>query len=314
MKSLDPWNPIVIDSSGVVVVPAPVYEHPFYREVPSWIHYGNHGGTRRVLFDGAFVGAEVPVPPQRTGLTAEVAPVVAPATGGLTFRKQLDDKQVLHVEICVDGKCYQTSMDLAPAITLVMDKLARWHRDMHAQTGQKVSDAAVIGCVEAAVGEASDLIIGGLLERHVDCVCGSFLGDIAGAVTGVVKTVTHAASGVASGVADTFKKLKGPIAAAASTAAAAAAAAIPGVGPIAAPIAGKLANDLVQAAAGSGSAKKPVATANQQAKSDPAVAVALDVATKAVANATVAHHVQATAQKATQGDTGSAAADRAGRD
>ena len=43
---------------------------------------------------------------------------------GITFKKELDANQVLHVEICVDGKCYRTSMDLGPAIAMVMEKIA----------------------------------------------------------------------------------------------------------------------------------------------------------------------------------------------
>jgi len=297
MNSLDPWRVIATDSYGDVVLPRPYYGHPFYKEVPSWIHYNDGGGTSRLLFDGAFVGAEVSPPgsgPQRKGLTAELAPVVAPATGGITVKKELDAKQVLHVEICVDGKCYRTSMDLAPAISMVMQKLARWHEGMHAAMQPPLS--TVVSTVQSAVGAAEDALVGALVARHVDTVCGSFLGDIAG----VVKSAT---GGLAGGVARTFKKFKGPIGKAAGLAAAAGAAAIPGVGPLAAPIAGKLANDLVQATAGDEKAKKAVAKATKEATTDPAVKLALDQATKAVANSTVAHHVQDTAKKAARGDS-----------
>lgn len=346
MNSLDPWRVIATDPAGNVVVPAAAYGHPFYREVPSWIHYGDNNGTTRQLFDGVFVagwldstggnmsdnigaqltglsapgygfyrpyggfrrpfyrpyggvffGAEAPgtpaEPPRRTGLTAELAPVLAPATGGITVKKELDDKQVLHVEICVDGKCYRQSMDLAPAIAMLMQKLKSWHESQHAP---QPPPTTVVSTVQNAVGAAEDMIVGALVARHVDTICGSFLGDIAGAVKGV-------ASGIAGGVASTFKALKGPIGAAAGVAAAAGAAAIPGVGPIAAPIAGKLANDLVQAAAGDDKAKKTVQQAAQQAQTDPAVAVALQQAKKAVANSTAAHHVQETAKKAARGDS-----------
>ena len=303
MKSLDPWRVILTNPSGEVIVPSPSYGHQLYREVPSWIHYGNGNGngTHRLLFDGAFIGAEAPPSPsptgeRRTGLTAAVAPIVAPATGGISVRKELDDKQVLHVEICVDGKCYRTSMDLAPAIALIMGKLARWHEgqheDMHASA--QVPPTVVVGAVDAAVGEAVDAIVGELIGSHVDTICGSFLGDIAGAVK-------SAATGLTGGVIATFKKLKGPIGVAAGIAAVSGAMLIPGVGPIAAPIAGKLAHDLVQSAAGDKSAKKSVAQANQEAKTNPVIAVALDQAQKAVANATVAHHVQDTAKKAARG-------------
>lgn len=293
MNSLDPWRLIVTDLEGDVIVPAPYYEHPFYREIPSWIHYGDDDSTQRQLFDGVFVGAESPgadmsTRQMRRGLLAEVAPVLAPATGGITFRKELDAKQVLHVEVCVDGKCYRTSMDLAPAIEMIMAKLARWHADRHAQLDPATEQTVVVGAVDAAVGQAVAAVVGSLVDRHVATVCGSFLGDIGHAVS-------SAASGLAGGVASTFKKLKGPIAAAAGIAAAAAA------GPLAGPIAAKLANDLVNSAAGDKDAKKRVAEANQQAQTDPTVAVALDQAEKAVATSTVAHHVHHTAKRAARG-------------
>lgn len=295
MNSLDPWRLIVTDLEGDVIVPAPYYSHPFYQEIPSWIHYGDGGGTTRQLFDGVFVGAAPRRPGAdmnaghpRRGLVAEVAPVVAPATGGITFRKELDDKQVLHVEVCVDGKCYRSSMDLAPVIALIMAKLSRWHEDAHAQMDLAAQQTVVVGAVDAAVGAAVDAIVGELVGHHVDTVCGNFLGDIG-------RAVSSAASGLASGVASTFKKLKGPISAAAGIAAAA------GAGPLVGPLAAKLANDLVNSAAGDSGAKKRVAEANQEAQTDPAVATALVQAQKAVATSTVAHHVQRTAKKAAQG-------------
>ena len=58
MNSLDPWRTIVTDSYGDVVLPRPYYGHPFYREVPSWIHYGDDNDTTRQLFDGVFVGCD----------------------------------------------------------------------------------------------------------------------------------------------------------------------------------------------------------------------------------------------------------------
>lgn len=349
MNSLDPWRLIVTDPAGNVIVPTASYGHPFYREIPSWIHYDDDDTTTRQLFDGAFVagwpdmgddmthnigaeltalsppgygiyrpfrpygvfyrpyggvffGAETP-PPVRQGLTAEVGPILAPGSGGVTFKKELDDKQVLHVEVCVDGRCYRTAMDLAPAFALIMGKLSRWHETLHDGSAPpphlskpQVSGDYVVGCCDRAVAAAGDAMVGSLMDRHVATISSGFLSDIAGAVK-------SAASGVAKGVSSTFKKLKGPIATAAGIAAAAGAAAIPGVGPIAAPMAAKLANDIVKSAAGDSGAKKAVAQAAKEAKSDPAVAVALEQATKAVANSTAAHHVQDTAKAAARGDS-----------
>jgi hypothetical protein len=71
-------------------------------------------------------------PERRPGLTAEVAPAIAPGTGGFTSQVDLDAHQCLHAKICVDGKCYERSVDLAPAIAAVMAKFAQYHADLHA--------------------------------------------------------------------------------------------------------------------------------------------------------------------------------------
>lgn len=231
--------------------------------------------------------------PKRNGLTAELAPFLAPATGGVTVKKHLDEKQVLHVEICVDGKCYSTSMNLAPAIAMIMQKLVAWHDTAHAP---QPPPSTVVSTIGNAVAAAENMIVGALVARHIDTVAAGLLGDIAGAVK-------SAARGLAGGVASTFRKLKGPIGAAAGIAAAAGASAIPGVGVVAAPLAAKLANDLVQATAGDSAAQRAVAEAARQARTDPATAAALEEATKAVANSTAAYHVEDTAKKAARGDS-----------
>ena len=160
MNSIDPWRIILTNPWDEVIVPAPFYGHSLYWKVPSWIHYGGGGGgcgygngnggspdTHRLLFDGAFIGGEA-----------------LPGAGGISVRKELDDKRVLHVEICLDGKCYRTSMDLAPVIALIMKELARWHEGLHAQ---QVLPTTVVGAVEAAVNEAGRSIVGALVGCHL---------------------------------------------------------------------------------------------------------------------------------------------------
>lgn len=235
---------------------------------------------------------------ERRGLTAEVAPILAPATGGVMVKKHLDDKQVLHVEICVDGKCYSTSMNLAPAIAMVMKKLAAWH-------ASQPPPATVVSTVQQAVGAAEDMIVGALVSRHIDTVAAGWLSDLGNVVKSVALGPVAAMipDKVKRGITSTLRKFKGPIGAAAGVAAAAGATLIPGAGPFVAPVAGKLANDLVQSAAGDDAAKKRVIDAAQQAATDPNVAAALRAAEKAAANSTVAHYVQDTAKKAAQGDS-----------
>lgn len=196
MMSLDPWRTILTDEFGDIVWPRPYYGHPFYREVPSWIHYGDPdsgGGTRRLLFDGAFIGAEVPAYAQETTMMrpytyaghymgAEAAPEAskgtrangAPATGPITVKKEFNNRQVLHVEICVDGKCYRTSMDLAPAIDLVLTRLAQWHKAQHAATGQLPSPPTVVGAIENAIDAAGDGLVDSLVCQHVNSMMGGF--------------------------------------------------------------------------------------------------------------------------------------------
>jgi hypothetical protein len=142
------------------------------------------------------VGAE-----QRTGLMKDLAPIVAPATGGVLVEKHLDDKQVLHVKICVDGKCYSTSMNLAPAIAMVMQKLARWHDGMHAP---KPAPPTVVSTVENAIGAAGDAMAEALVGRHIAVMAGSWLSDIGGAIGGTLRKLQPLISTVATGVATAY--------------------------------------------------------------------------------------------------------------
>jgi hypothetical protein len=147
------------------------------------------------------------------------------------------------------------------------------------------------------VAAAGDALIGKLVNRHIETVCGSFLDDIANTVKSIASPITDT-------VASTLKQFKGPISAAATAAAAGGAALIPGVGPLAAPLAGKLAGDLVNSTLGDAKAQQTVAQATQQAQTDPTVAAALDQAKKAVAHSTVAHHVHHMGHRARHGHRG----------
>ena len=232
---------------------------------------------------GVFVGAEVP---QRTGLTAELAPIVAPATGGVLVEKRLDDKQVLHVRICVDGKCYSTSMDLAPAIAMVMQKLARWHDSAHAP---KPPPSTVISTVEAAVGEAGDAMTAVLVGRHISVMAGSWLSDIGGAIGGTLRKLSPAITAVATKVAEAYG---GPAAGAAA-------------GALAPKITSLQANALDPKGDPNkkAAAQKQLQELQQQAAADPVAAKALVAANQAVKNTTVAYHVKDIATRAAAGDT-----------
>lgn len=295
MNSLDPWRVIAIDAyNSEVIWPRPRYQHPFYSEVPSWISYGGEeeDGATRMLFDGAFVGADYPG---------------ANMSGGITFKKELDDRQVLHVEICVDGKCHRASMNLAPGIAMVMAKLAEAHADLHRSMGGACPppDAGTAAAaVDRAVSTAGDTLIGMLAYRHAVGRGGGGGGGHGGysaynPYTGTHHTagdyvgfdlfgdIGHALSSAANAVGGVLKDLKGPL----SIAAGAAATYVGG--PAAGPIAAQLTGALIDAAPGGHPAKQAaaqqqVAAAKQAAQTNPTVQTALEAAHHATSQGTQA--------------------------
>ena len=291
MNSLDPWRVIAIDAfNSEVLWPRPRYQHPFYSEVPSWPSYGGveEDGATRLLFDGAFVGADYPG---------------ADMSGGITFKKELDDQQVLHVEICVDGKCHRTSMDLAPAIAMVMKKLAETHADLHRAMGAACPPpdaSAAASAVDRAVSTAGDTLIGMLAYQHAVGRGGGH-----NPYTGTTRTVGYGLAGdyvvgfdlfkdignalgsAANAVGGVLKTLKAPISLAAG------AAATYFGGPAAGPVAAQLTGALVDAAPGGhpatqAAAQQTIAAAKQAAQTNPTVQTALDAAHHATSQATSA--------------------------
>jgi hypothetical protein len=233
--------------------------------------------------------AAMPNPSQRSGLLADVAPVVAPATGGLTAHLDLDRDQQLHAQICVDGKCYQASIDLGPAIETVMARLAQWHREQHSMMTHEstmVSGEVMLSALDQAVGAAGNALIGVLVDRHISVACAGWLDDIGNAVKGIGSGVSHAVTG-------TLKTLKGPITVAATAAATAYG------GPAGGALAAQLVGPIVDQVAGK-DAPQAVA-AEQAAKTNTAVAQALSTAKNAVAHTVAAYHVRETAKAAAAG-------------
>lgn len=231
-------------------------------------------------------GAVATADPGRTGLLAEIAPVVAPATGEIAVRKELDAKQVLHVELCVDGKCYRTSMDLAPAIELVMKKLSQWHDAAHAPPPQPTT---VVQSVEKAIGAATDSMVGVMVGHHVAVMTSGWLSDIGGAIGGTLRKLQPVISTVATGVATAYGG--------------------PAAGAAAAKLAPMITNLQANALDPKGDPKRKAAAAaalqrvNAVAATNPTAAQALAAANQAVKNTTVAYHVKDTAERAAVGDT-----------
>ena len=267
------------------------YGYPFGR----YGGYGGYGGYGHPFYGpfGPVLGAEAQraltpptVEPGRTGLLAEVAPIIAPATGGITVKKEFDDKQVLHVEICVDGKCYKTSMDLAPAVAMVMQKLARWHQGEHA--AMESPPSTVVSTIENAIGAAGDAMVGVMVGNHVAVMTGGWLSDIGGAIGGTLRKLQPVISTVATKAVTAYY---GEAAGAAAGA-----------------LAPTITNLQADALDPKGDPKKKAAAQqalqqiNQEAKTDPAKAQALAAANQAVKNTTIAYHVKDTAQRAAAGD------------
>ena len=239
-----------------------------------------------------FVGEDVPsgngVLADRNGLLAQVAPVLAPGSGGFTAKIDLDDRQNLNVQICVDGKCYSTAMDLGPAIALIMEQRAREHASLHktmdaSQT--QIAGEIAIGACECALEAAGDQMIGVLLDRHRHVALAGWFDDFTSAVY--------------SGVTETVKKLKVPITIAASVGATAACGGNPACGAAAASIVPAL----IDKAAGSDEAAAEVQAVETTAAADPQVATALKTAKEAASSALATYLVKDTAEKAVTGDT-----------
>lgn len=282
MKSLDPWSVIMVDPSGDVVWPRAAYGHPFYREVPSWIHYGQDNGTHRLLFDGAFVAGDVPTVDTTRTLEATMT-----TPGSITVKKEFDDKQVLHVEICVDGKCYRTSMDLAPAIKMVMAKLSQWHQGMHSN-GQATPSAVIVGAVENVIGAAGDAMADMLVGQHVAVMTSGILDDIGSGIGETLRTLAPVISTAATTVATAYG---GPAAGAAASQL------VPTITNLQANMLDPKGDPAKKA-----QAQQALQRVHQVAQADPRAVQALNAAHQAVRDTTVAYHVKTTVDKAVAGD------------
>jgi len=173
MNSFDPWRVMQSSPPGeFMVVPPPYYGSPLFGE------FCEEGAS-------TFLGAD----PR------------ARATDGFSAHVELDPKQVLHAVICVDGKTYEGSLDLTPALHAVLRSLAQFHTDLHATMpaqGTTVSGDLVVAAVDRAVGAAADELVGALVHRHYR-------------VAGWWDSLTHGLKAVVDKAGDTIKALKGPI-------------------------------------------------------------------------------------------------------
>lgn len=218
---------------------------------------------------------------------AYLAPVAYPAAAGAGIQFRFDG-DALVASICVDGRCYEGRYDIGEILS--RRGVDSFEQPVDPQTAQ---DAA------QEVAAAGDVVVGFLLDDHVDQIVGGWWDDISKAVHGAERAITGT-------VASTLKTLKGPITQAAQMAIPALASVIPG-GSMIAPMATKLVGELMTAATGSGPAKaqaqQAVAQVRQAAHAgDAAAKKALSLAQRAVAKSSTTYHAAQTAANAASGN------------
>lgn len=238
----------------------------------------------------------------RPRLVAELAPVLAPATGGAHIALELDAGNVLHASMCIDGKCYQASADVSAPIAAVMAKIAEHHADLHAAASADVGappassgevavmgEAAAATAVSEVVKSAGEILVGSMIEGHASVACAGWFSDLEHAASGALHGIEHAASGAVHATMKTLGPMIGPAAAIAA-------------GAVGGPAAAALAGSLVSAAMGHGDAKQLVQQAEAVASQNPQAAAVLADAKSAVAKTTAAYHVAQTVNRAASGD------------
>ena len=224
-------------------------------------------------YDREFLLEDVTPEPERL---VAIAPVLSPGANGLTVNVSFDGQRV-NARICIDGRCYTGSTDLATAIAF-----------LNAGAGGDVHLPPEL--VEAAVQTAGDTLVGALIEEHVHSICGSWWSDLK-------HTFWHAQHAVAK----TIQKFKVPI-----TMASTAVATYYG-GASAGAAASKLTGPIIDASAGDTAAKKQLAQqalakAQAEAQTNPTAAKALSAAQTAVAQTTAAYHTVQTVANAAKGN------------
>jgi hypothetical protein len=82
----------------------------------------------------------------RSGILRELAPILAPATGGIGFVLDLDEKTgVLKATVSVDERIYDASVDLSPVIAAAMEKARQWHE--HFKAEDKARGVPLVGAL-----------------------------------------------------------------------------------------------------------------------------------------------------------------------
>lgn len=229
---------------------------------------------------------------------ADLGALIAPGSTGLTVKTCLGPDRQLHVSICIDGECYEGSVDLSEVLERIASGIASHHASLHMAPPHHVADDPdaledTANAANAAVEAAGDLVVGALIDQHSTTLS-----------AGWWHSLTHAVYDVHHAVAKTVQKFKVPI-----TIAATAVATYYG-GPAGGQAAAKFTGPIIDAVANdfktSKDAKAVVDAAHAAAQSDPRIAKALADAHKAVADTAAAYHLTSTAADAASGDPSAA--------
>jgi len=229
---------------------------------------------------------------------ADLGALIAPGSTGLTVKTCLGPDRQLHVSICIDGECYEGSVDLSEVLEHIADVIGSPQAAIPAAPPHHVTDdpdalEGTANAANAAVEAAGDLVVGALIDQHSTTLS-----------AGWWHSLTHAIYDVHHAVAKTVQKFKGPITVAATAVATAYG------GPAAGAAASKFAGPLIDAVADDfqtrKDAKAVVDAAHAAAQSDPRMAKALADAHKAVADTAAAYHLTSTAADAASGDPSAA--------
>ena len=225
---------------------------------------------------------------------ADLGALIAPGSTGLTVKTCLGPDHQLHISICIDGECYEGSVDLSE----VLERIASGIASLHAAPPHHIADDPeavedTANAASAAVEAAGDLVVGALIDQHSTTLS-----------AGWWHSLTHAVYDVHHAVAQTVQKFKAPITIAATAVATAYG------GPAAGAAASKFTGPIIDAVADDfktrKDAKAVIDAAHAAAQSDPRMAKALADAHKAVADTAAAYHLTSTAADAASGDPSAA--------
>lgn len=227
---------------------------------------------------------------------ADLGALMMPGSSGVAVQFSLGADGRLYASICIDGECYQGSVDLSEVLGRIADGIASCHAASNPAPGDVPDHPGAVegtaNAANAAVDAAGDLLVGALIDQHSATMS-----------AGWWHSLTHAIYDVHHAMAKTVQKFKKPITIAATAVATAYGG--PAGGAAAAkftgPIIDAVANDF-HSGKGKG-AKEIVDAAHAAAQNDPRVAKALADAHKAVADTAAAYHLTSTAAEAAGGDS-----------